>query len=134
MTLSALSAGKTVAAPTLVFLLCLAPACTLGPHDERPASASARGPSPAELTRRAQRGDAEAQVSLGAMYDEGRGVPADEAEAARWYRLAAQQNNARAQYAMGALAERGAGVPRSDEDAARWYRLAAEQVLQVGNG
>jgi len=30
-------------------------------------------------------------VSLGGMYLDGRGVPPDDEEAARWYRLAAKQ-------------------------------------------
>ena len=40
---------------------------------------------------RAEEGVAEAQFNLGVMYAEGRGVPQDDAEAARWYRLAAEQ-------------------------------------------
>lgn len=34
---------------------------------------------------------------LGAMYYEGKGVPQDHAEAARWFRMAADQGNADAQ-------------------------------------
>ncbi len=34
-------------------------------------------------------GDAIAQVNLGVMYRDGRAVPQDDAEAARWFRLAA---------------------------------------------
>lgn len=36
----------------------------------------------------AEQGDATAQTWLGVMYDEGKGVPQDYAEAVRWYRLA----------------------------------------------
>ena len=42
------------------------------------------------LRARAEQGDAEAQVLLGAMYDFGDGVPQDDVEAVRWYRLAAE--------------------------------------------
>ena len=50
-------------------------------------------PSPLEETRRsAEQGDAEAQFSLGRMYDEGEGVAEDDAEAVRWYRLAAEHS------------------------------------------
>jgi uncharacterized protein len=43
--------------------------------------------SAAKLTRSlAERGDANAQYSLGEMYSRGTGVPADTAEAAKWYR------------------------------------------------
>jgi TPR repeat protein len=37
----------------------------------------------------AEQGDAVAQSNLGNMYAYGRGVPQDNAEAVRWYRLAA---------------------------------------------
>ena len=35
------------------------------------------------------------------MYGAGRGVPQDDAEAVRWYRLAAEQGEASAQYNLG---------------------------------
>ena len=45
----------------------------------------------ADLRARAGQGDLSAQVTLGDLYAEGDGVPQDEAEAVRWYRLAAEQ-------------------------------------------
>ena len=67
----------------------------------------------------------------------GEGVPEDDTEAVRWYRLAAEQGHARAQYNLGARAQynlgvmyaNGEGVPEDDAEAVRWYRLAAEQGL-----
>ena len=53
------------------------------------------------LRVRAEAGDAEAQFLLGFSYDIGRGVPQDDAEAVRWYRLAADQGHAGAQYELG---------------------------------
>ena len=47
------------------------------------------------LRARAEQGDAPAQLALGVMYAEGRGVPQDDAEAVRWYGLAAEQGHAR---------------------------------------
>ena len=61
------------------------------------------------------------------MYDEGEGVPQDDAEAVRWYRLAAEQGDATAQYNLGLMYDEGEGVPQDDAEAVRWYRLAAEQ-------
>jgi uncharacterized protein len=49
----------------------------------------------------AEQGDAEAQRSLGQMYDFGRGVPRDGAQAIQWYLKAAEQGNAGAQYRLG---------------------------------
>ena len=54
-----------------------------------------------ELRALAEQGDAEAQFSLGIMYDSGRGVPQDATEAIRWYRLAADQGFADAQQPRG---------------------------------
>ena len=61
------------------------------------------------------------------MYDEGRGVPQDYAEAARWFRLAADQGDAEAEYNLGVTYDEGEGVPQDDAEAARRYRLAADQ-------
>ncbi len=44
-----------------------------------------------ELRPLAEQGVAEAQFNLGNMYDKGRGVPQDYAEAVQWYRKAAEQ-------------------------------------------
>ena len=45
----------------------------------------------------AEQGDAEAQRSLGWMYDTGHGVPRDKTQATQWYLKSAEQGNARAQ-------------------------------------
>ena len=45
----------------------------------------------------AQQGNADAQRSLGWMYEVGVGFPQDEGIALKWYRLAAEQGNDRAQ-------------------------------------
>jgi uncharacterized protein len=42
----------------------------------------------------AAQGDAVAQTNLGQMYQYGLGVPKDDKEAVKWYRLAAAQRNA----------------------------------------
>ena len=50
-----------------------------------------------EIRRQAEQGDADAQGLLGVMYATGDGVSEDDAEAIRWFRLAAEQGHARAQ-------------------------------------
>ncbi len=60
----------------------------------------------------AEQGDADAQFSLGAMYDKGRGVPQDDAEAVKWSRKAAEQGYADAQLNLGVAYELGQGVPQ----------------------
>ena len=71
----------------------------------------------------ADQGDAIAQYNLGLMYAYGEGVPEDDAEAVRWYRLAADQGHAGAQYNLGVMYANGRGVPEDDAEAVRWYRL-----------
>ena len=54
------------------------------------------------------------------MYDRGEGVPQNDAEAVRWYRMAAEQGVALAQYSLGVMYANGRGVPQDDIEAARW--------------
>ena len=51
----------------------------------------------------------------------------DEAEAVRWYRMAAEQGDASAQYNLGIRYDNGRGVLKDEAEAVRWYRMAAEQ-------
>ena len=75
----------------------------------------------------AEQGNAAAQLKLGLMYDNGRGVPRDYQEALKWHRLAAEQGDAAAQFNLGVMYASGMGVPLDYQEAVRWYRLAAEQ-------
>jgi TPR repeat protein len=76
---------------------------------------------------RAEAGDAEAQTSLGVMYQNGRGVAQNYQEAVRWYRLAAEQGHANAQFFLGMRNHFGQGVEQNHQEAVRWYKLAAEK-------
>jgi len=73
----------------------------------------------------AEQGDVVAQFHLGARYDNGYGVPEDDVEAVRWYRLAADQGYARAQNNLGLQYLYGEGVPEDDVLAYMWWNLAA---------
>ena len=92
-----------------------------------PAGVGAQSPVADFWRARAEEGDALAQVNLGVMYENGRGVPEDDAEAVRWFRLAAEQGNAFSQSNLGVKYLNGEGVPQDDAEAVRWWRLAAEQ-------
>ncbi|WP_049974251.1 SEL1-like repeat protein [Azospirillum sp. B4] len=72
-------------------------------------------------------GDAQAQFSLGLLYDEGVDVPADATQAAGWYRRAAQGGLALALERLGDLYERGVGGPPDPPAAARWYERAVAE-------
>jgi TPR repeat protein len=82
----------------------------------------------------AEAGDARAQFNLCVLYHEGRGVPQNYAEAAKWFRLAASQGDAKAQFSLGALYAEGQGVPQNYAEAAKWFRLAASQGYAPAQG
>ncbi len=65
------------------------------------------------------------------MYDHGKGVPADNAEALRWYRMAAEQGLAAAQNKLGFIYAEGKGIRRDYIEAVKWYRKAAEQGVHI---
>ena len=79
------------------------------------------------LRHAAEQGDARAQHDLGVGYATGEGVPQDDAEAVRWYRLAAEQGLAESQVNLGGMYDNGRGVPQDNAEAVRWYCLAAAQ-------
>jgi TPR repeat protein len=51
-------------------------------------------------------------------------VQQDNAEAVKWFRLAAERNNATAQHNLGVCYENGIGVTADQTEAQRWYDLA----------
>lgn len=80
-----------------------------------------------EFKKMAEKGFAEAQNNLGAMYADGRGVSRDLTEAVKWYRKAAEQGSAVAQKNLAYMYINGLGLPKDPVEAERWYRRAAEQ-------
>jgi TPR repeat protein len=72
----------------------------------------------------AERGNADAQTTLGVIYED----DLDDAKAVKWYRRAADQGNADAQFRLGTMYGGGrGGLARDDAEAAKWQRTAAEQ-------
>ncbi len=69
----------------------------------------------------------ETQFDLGAMYETGKGVPQDYAQAVLWYRKAAEQGDAKAEYRLGVLYANGVGVPQDKTRAAGFFLAAAKQ-------
>lgn len=60
----------------------------------------------------AERGNPEAQYTLGGKYASGQGMAQDDREAANWYQRAAQQNHPGAQFELGNFYASGRGVSR----------------------
>ena len=84
-------------------------------------------PDVAGLRSLATEGDAAAQFDLGDRYFTGEGVPQDNGEALRWFRLAADQGHAGAQFTLGLMYGAGQGVPQDYVTAHQWANLAAAQ-------
>ncbi len=68
----------------------------------------------------AEQGNALAQFSLGFMYDNGEGVPQNDAEAVKWYRRAADQGDASAQLNLGVMYYAGEGVWANYVESYKW--------------
>ena len=84
------------------------------------------------LIAAANTGDPEAQSAMGDCCREGDEFTAkNDAEAMRWYHLAAEQGLPEAQNNIGAMHHNGIGVPKDAAEAARWYKLAADQGLGI---
>lgn len=108
-----------------------------------------------ERLTEAEQGSAEAQFEIGAMYENGRGVTADRAQAQQWYQKAADQKHDRAlhaiarmkdnqrrleitqsqaesgdveaQYKLGSMYLTGTGTPPDLQLAAKWLTRAADK-------
>ncbi len=81
----------------------------------------------ARLRTAALGGDANAAYEVAQRFAEGRGVPADASEAARWYERAAGKGLAPAQFRYASLLEKGQGVKKNLSQARRLYLAAATQ-------
>jgi uncharacterized protein len=77
--------------------------------------------------KKASQGNAEAQYALGTMYELGEGVAEDDAEAFKWFSLAASQGYAKAQNNLGYMYDLGEGIAQDNLRAYMWKDLAAAQ-------
>jgi TPR repeat protein len=72
-----------------------------------------------------------AQYLVGYDFQEGRGIAADLAEGARYYRLAADAGHVLAQNNLGVAYRDGNGVERDPVEAYKWFALAADKKFQL---
>lgn len=73
------------------------------------------------MTPLAEQGDADAQNSLGVMYNMGWGVPQDYKKSVYWLQKSAWQENAKAQYSLGHMYADGHGVSQNLERTFYWW-------------
>jgi localization factor PodJL len=97
------------------------------------AQTAAAKPAPAptapldRLTALANAGNAKAELVVGLKYLDGDGVPASDADGAKWLQRSAAAGEPVARYRLGTLYERGRGVAADPAKAAQWYEAAANQ-------
>jgi localization factor PodJL len=106
-------------------------AATAAPTATVPAPAAATpktasGTALDKLTAMANSGNARAELVVALKYLDGDGVPANDAEGAKWLEKSAAQGEPLAQYRLGTLYERGKGVAADAAKATKWYAAAAQ--------
>ena len=80
------------------------------------------------LRSAAMKGDPSAAFEVGFRFAEGKGVPANYAEAAKWLERAVQAGVVPAAYEIGTLYEKGGpGIEKNLDTARRYYTMAAER-------
>ncbi|GAB4507036.1 MAG: hypothetical protein Tsb0026_00870 [Sulfuricaulis sp.] len=73
----------------------------------------------------AENGDARAQHAIGRLYEKGRGVERDFAQAFIWYQKAAQKGHADSEYRLAVGYATGLGIKKNEGEALSWLRKAA---------
>jgi TPR repeat protein len=91
-----------------------------------------------EFETLAEHGNITAQVMIGEMFDNGKGVKQDHVQAAEWYRKAANQGHGKAQYNLGGMYDSGQGVTQDYALAFHWFLKATHRGMwqayfNVGN-
>ena len=81
------------------------------------------------LLEAAEAGHAEAQLLIGQLYLDGKGVECNPVEALRWFGIAAKDGNVMAMNMVGRCCEHGWGAAIDKSLAAQWYGSAAERGL-----
>lgn len=80
---------------------------------------------------KAEQGNAEAQLNLGLMFKNGKGVTQDHKQAFYWCKKAAEQDDANAQLNLGSMYLIGEGVAQDVKQALYWYKKAVEQGAEA---
>ena len=81
----------------------------------------------------ATQGNGMAQMALGMMYFDGKGVTKSHQAAFTWLKPAAEQGEPLAQVTLGTMYEAGDGVPQDFIQAHMWFSVAAASFLDTRN-
>jgi TPR repeat protein len=112
--------------PMMKTLFVLIPFLMLALLPAAPTTAQAASRTLEDTRAAAEKGDADAQVALAAMYDEGTAIPRDADAAFSWLKRAAQQGHVEAQYLVGKSLDAGNGVLKDEVEGLAWRRKSAE--------
>lgn len=80
----------------------------------------------------AAKGHSSAQYNLGVMSEWGNGVPKDNAQALKWYKVAAEGSHKDAQNNLGAMYSKGEGAEQNFVEALKWFVVSAENGSEAG--
>ncbi len=69
----------------------------------------------------AEKGDADAQLTLAIMYGSGKGVAQDSVESLKWYHKAAEQDHVQAQFFLGSKYYLGDNIEQDYGKAEKWF-------------
>ena len=75
----------------------------------------------------AKKGFAQAQYSLGIMYEKGKGVDLNLKKAKKWFQLSAQQGISKAQFKLGLVYRNGQGGEKNYSKAIKWWEIASNR-------
>ena len=116
----------------LLMLVATAGAAVAGPFEDATAAYELGDYATALhlISTLADRGDADAQFNLGLLYNKGKGVPQNYAEAMIWFRKAAEQGHPVAKLNLGVMYAEGRGVQQDYVRAHMWFNLSAAQGEQ----
>lgn len=73
----------------------------------------------------AKAGDERAQYNIGLMYEHGRGLPIDPAQALRWYQRSAEGGAVPAQHNLGTMYASGIAGKKDMVEAYKWFHISA---------
>ena len=81
----------------------------------------------------AEKGNSNAQVYLGMMYQNGYGVLQNYKTAFNWYKLSAEQGDHFGQLRLGMVFQKGIGIKKDLVQAHKWFNLSAYNGDKRGN-
>ena len=87
----------------------------------------------ADLLKRAEAGEAAAQVELGLLYERGEQVTQNDQVAFQWLEKAALSGHAEGQFYLGWMYANGYGVPKDNLKAFYWFSQAKDQGHQAAS-